>query len=48
MYIGAYEYRLMPKLTLTPNFILIDYDRNDEGQQPRTDFFLRLTAFVRF
>ena len=48
MYVGAYEYRLKPNLTLTPNFILIDYDRNDEGQQPRTDFFVRLTAFFRF
>ena len=48
MYLAAYEYKLKPNLTLTPNFIVIDYDRNDEGQQPRTDFYLRLTAYFRF
>lgn len=48
MYIGAYEYRWLSNLTLTPNFVLIDYDRNDEGEQPTTDLHLRLTAYFRF
>ncbi len=48
MYVGAYEYAVMPNLTLTPNFIVIDYDRTDEGQQPETDVHLRLTAYFRF
>lgn len=48
MYIGAYEHKLLPNLTLTPNFIIIDYDRNEQGQQPKTDFYLRLTAYYRF
>jgi hypothetical protein len=48
MYIGAWEYRLLPNLTLTPNFIVIDYDRNEEGQQPETDVHLRLTAYFKF
>lgn len=48
MYLAAYEYDLMPSLTLTPNLIVIDYDRDEEGQQPKTDFYIRLTAFFRF
>lgn len=48
MFVGAYEYDLTQDLTLAPNFIVIDYDRNDEGQQPRTDVHLRLTAYFRF
>ena len=48
MYIAAYEYRWLPNLTLTPNFVLIDYDRNDEGIEPTTDLHLRLTVFFRF
>ena len=48
MYIAAYEYRWLSNFTLTPNFVLIDYDRNDEGIEPTTDLHLRLTAFFRF
>lgn len=48
MYIGAWEYRWLPSLTLTPNIVVIDYDRNDEGETPTTDVHLRLTAFFRF
>lgn len=48
MYIGAWEYKWLPSLTLTPNIIVIDYDENDEGYQPETDVHLRLTAYFRF
>jgi hypothetical protein len=48
MYLGAFEYRALPNLTLTPNFIVIDYDRVDGGDQPDTDVHLRLTAYFRF
>jgi hypothetical protein len=48
MYLGAYEYRLRENLTITPNVIVIDYDRDDRGVQPETDVFLRLTAYFRF
>ena len=48
MYIGAYEYRWLSNLTLTPNFVLIDYDRDDNGNQATTDLHLRLTAYFRF
>ncbi|MEE4217072.1 MAG: hypothetical protein V2I48_05635 [Xanthomonadales bacterium] len=48
MFVGAYEYDLTQDLTLAPNFIVIDYDRNDAGQRPETDVHLRLTAYFRF
>jgi len=48
LYLGAYEYRLRENLTITPNFIVIVYDRNDLGMQPKTDVFLRLTAYFTF
>lgn len=48
MFLGGWEYRWLPNLTLTPNFIVIDYDKNDEGETPRTDFYVRLTAYYRF
>lgn len=47
-FIGGVEFRLTPKLRLTPNTIVIAYDRNDEGIRPRTDFYLRLTFFFNF
>ena len=48
MFLGAWEYRWLPNLKLTPNLIVIDYDKNDEGETPRTDFYVRLTAYYRF
>lgn len=47
-FIGGVEFRLTPKLRLTPNTIVIAYDRNDEGIRPKTDFYLRLTFFFNF
>jgi len=48
IYVGAYEYRLTPNFALTPNLFVIDYDRDDQGQQATTDVYLRLTAFFTF
>jgi len=48
LYLAAYEYRWLPDFTLTPNVIVIDYDRNDEGVKPTTDVYLRLTAYFTF
>lgn len=48
MYVGAWEYRMLPNLTVTPNFIVIDYDRADDGYQAKTDLHLRLTAYLTF
>lgn len=48
MYLAGWEYRWLPSFTLTPNFIVIDYDRNDEGVTPKTDVHLRLTAYFKF
>jgi len=47
-FLGGVEFRLTQKLHLTPNTIVIAYDRNDEGIRPRTDFYLRLTFFFNF
>lgn len=48
LYLGAWERTLTPTLTLTPNVIAIFYDRNDSGERPETDLYLRLTLFWRF
>ena len=48
LYLGAWERRLTPELMLTPNILAIRYDRNDKGERPRTDLYLRLTLFWRF
>jgi hypothetical protein len=48
MFIGGLEFQATPHISITPNTVLIYYDRNDEGIQPRTDFYLRLTLFINF
>ena len=45
LYLGAYEYRLSDHLVVTPNTIVVSYDRNDEGLRPETDVYFRLTFF---
>ena len=42
----AVEFQTHPHLKLTPNFVLVGYDRNNEGQRPPTDLYLRLTFFL--
>jgi len=46
MFVGAVEFRAHPLLTVTPNLVVIAYDRNDEGRKPDTDMLLRLTFFL--
>ena len=48
MFLGGFEYSVSEHFRVTPNTILISYDRNDEGIRPNTDLFLRLTLFVDF
>jgi hypothetical protein len=48
MYLAGLEYRVSDHFYLTPNTILISYDRTDEGIRPETDFYLRLTLFADF
>ena len=48
LYLGAWERKLTPGLTLTPNVIAIRYDRNDSGERPETDLYVRLTLYWRF
>jgi hypothetical protein len=48
LYLGAVEFRVNRRLRLTPNAIIIDYDRDEQGNQPRTDVQARLTMFLNF
>lgn len=48
MLIGAWEHRFNPHLRLTPNVVVINYDRNEAGIRPETDVHLRLTMFLDF
>jgi len=46
MFVGGAEFRAHPLLTITPNTVVIVYDRNDEGRRLTTDLLLRLTFFL--
>ncbi|MEL7448987.1 MAG: hypothetical protein AAFN78_07240 [Pseudomonadota bacterium] len=48
MFLAGYEYTVNDHFRMTPNTIVISYDRNDLGVRPDTDFFLRLTLFMDF
>ena len=48
MFLAGFEHAVSEHLRVTPNTILISYDRNDDGIRPNTDFFLRLTLFANF
>jgi hypothetical protein len=45
--LGA-EYRADERVRITPNVVLIKYDRSEGGVRPKTDVSLRLTVFVDF
>ena len=47
-YFGGLEFRLHPRVALTPNAVVTTYDRNDQGVRPKTDVHLRLTLFLDF
>lgn len=48
MFIGGVEFMLSPHYRLTPNVVMTYYAKNDEGQRPATDLYLRLTLFIDF
>jgi hypothetical protein len=48
MFIGGLEIPVAKHVVVTPNAVVIAYDRNDEGVRPDTDVHLRLTLFVNF
>ena len=48
MLVAGWEYRVSDHFRVTPNTIVISYDRNDQGIRPETDLFLRLTLFADF
>ena len=48
MYLAGFEFRVSDHVYISPNTVLIRYDRNDEGVRPKTDFYLRLTSFLDF
>ena len=45
---AGWEYRFDKHFRLTPNTVVVRYDRNDAGVRPETDVHLRLTLFVDF
>ena len=45
--VGGSEFRAHPVFTVTPNVVVIAYDRNDEGHRPTTDLLLRLSFFLK-
>lgn len=48
MFLAGFEYRHSDHFRMTPNTILISYDRNSEGVRPNTDVLLRLTLVADF
>ena len=48
LFLAGFEFRAQPWLRLTPNVVVIRYDRNDEGVRPETDVHLRFTLFLDF
>jgi hypothetical protein len=45
-FIGGVEIPVSHKLIITPNTIVITYDRNDHAIRPKMDFHLRITVFI--
>lgn len=48
MFLAGLEFRVTRHLLITPNTVVITYDRNDEGVTPRTDVHLRVTFYLDF
>lgn len=48
MFLAGFEFRLSDHFRLTPNMIVITYDRNEAGIRPNTDLYARATVFVDF
>ena len=48
MYLAGFEFRVSDHLRITPNTIVIAYDRNDAGIRPNTDLYVRATLFIDF
>jgi hypothetical protein len=47
-FIGGVEFRVTPHLSVTPNAVFTKYDESDQGITPRSDLYLRVTAFLNF
>ena len=47
-FICGVEFRISQHFIVTPNTVVITYDRNDQGIRPRTDWHLRVTLFLDF
>ena len=48
LFLAALQYQVTEHLAIIPNTIVINYDRNDEGIIPETDFYLRLSFFLNY
>jgi hypothetical protein len=46
MFLVGYECKVTKHFRVTPNTVITAYDRNDEGEVPKTDVHLRLTLFL--
>ena len=45
LFLAAIQYSWTDRFAIIPNTIVIDYDRNDDGIIPETDFYIRLSFF---
>lgn len=48
MFVAGLEFEATDHFRLTPNAIYVSYDRNADGIEPESDFYLRLTLFIDF
>jgi hypothetical protein len=48
MAFAGLEFRLKPRIFLTPNIVYTHYGRNVEANRPEPDLYLRLTLFLNF
>ena len=48
LFLAGAEFALSERVSITPNVVVIDYDRREDGSSPQTDVYLRLTAFFNF
>jgi len=46
--LAGWEYRVNAHFRVTPNAVVIHYDRNEQGFRPTTDMHLRVTFFLEF
>lgn len=48
LYLAGLEYRWSGQVRVTPNAVVVAYDRDDTGGRPDADIYLRLTMYADF